>query len=154
MKARSLFSIISFSILFSLSGCIASGSVSNVEEKIIGTWEFSEVGFRPKGNTFYSDYSDGYQGSSITFKQGGILEAYDKDLDITASGNWVIDFYYDYDSDNNEKRTIYYMVGTLDIPQLEIHEDLLWDELKVSNKTLNCIEKDKDNGRYKYKLRR
>lgn len=153
MKPIYLLSFISFILLFSLPGCVAGGSSANVEEKIMGTWKFTEVGFRPTGNSFYSDYSDGYQGSTITFKEGGILEAYDKDLDTTASGYWYIDSYEEYDEDNSNT-TVFYMVGTLDIPELDIYENLLWDELEVSNSKIKAIEKDKDNGRYKYKLER
>lgn len=140
--------------LLSLSACTASGSISNVEEKIIGTWEFREVKFQPDGKFYYSDYSDGFEGSSVTFKEGGILEAYDKDLDTTASGYWYIDYYEEYDNEGDTRKTIYYMVGTLDIPELNIFSDLLWDELSVSNSTLNAIEKDKKGGDYKYKLKR
>jgi len=155
MKALYLILFLSSSLLLSLSACTASGSISNVEGKLIGTWEFDEVKFKPNGKSGYSDYSDGYKGSTVTFKEGGILEAYDKDLDTTASGYWYVDYYLDYDTDNDGNETsdrVYYMVGTLDIPELNIFEDLLWDELKVSNKRLSAIEDDKDDGKYKYKL--
>lgn len=142
------------SLILSLSSCIASGSISNVEAKIIGTWEFDEVKFRPDGDISYSDYSDGFQGSSVTFKEGGILEAYDRDLDTIASGFWYIDYYEEYDNEGDTKKTIYYMVGTLDIPELDIENDLFWDELSVSKSKLNAIEKDKKGGRYRYKLKR
>ena len=145
---------IASTLLLSLSSCTASGSVSNVEGKIIGTWEFDKVEFKPDGKSSYSDYSDGFQGSSMTFKEGGVLEAYDKDLDTTASGFWYIDYYEEYDNEGDTKKTIYYMVGTLDIPELDIYNDLLWDELSVSNSKLNAIEKDKKGGRYRYKLKR
>ena len=154
MKPVHFILFLASSFLLSLSACTASGSVSNVEGKIIGTWEFDEVKFRPDGKISYSDYSDGFQGSSVTFKEGGILEAYDKDLDTTASGYWYIDYYEEYDGEGDNKETIYYMVGTLDIPELNIYSDLLWDELSVSNSKLNAIEKDKKGGDYKYKLKR
>lgn len=140
--------------LLSLSACTASGSISNVEGKIIGTWKFDEVKFKPDGKFSYSDYSDGFKGSSVTFKEGGILEAYDKDLDTTASGYWYIDYYEEYDNEGDSKNTIYYMVGELNIPELNINNQLLWDELSVSNSKLNAIEKDKKGGDYKYKLKR
>lgn len=140
------------SLLFSLTSCVASGSVSNVEAKIIGTWKFDEVKFQPDGKWSYADYSNGFQGSTVTFKEGGILEAYDKDLDTTASGFWYIEYYEEYDNDNNSKETIYYMVGTLDIPELDIYTDLFWNELRVSNKKLTAIEENKNGGDYKYKL--
>ena len=154
MKPIYFLAFIASTLLLSLSSCTASGSVSNVEGKIIGTWEFDKVEFKPDGKSSYSDYSDGFQGSSMTFKEGGILEAYDKDLDTTASGFWYIDYYEEYDNDDDTKKTIYYMVGTLDIPELDIYTDLLWDELSVSNSKLNAIEKDKKGGRYRYKLKR
>ncbi|PHR29600.1 MAG: hypothetical protein COA38_11290 [Fluviicola sp.] len=154
MKPIYFLAFIASTLLLSLSSCTASGSISNVEGKIIGTWEFDKVEFKPDGKSSYSDYSDGFQGSSMTFKEGGILEAYDKDLDTTASGFWYIDYYEEYDNDDDTKKTIYYMVGTLDIPELDIYTDLLWDELSVSNSKLNAIEKDKKGGRYRYKLKR
>lgn len=154
MKPIYVLAFITSTLLLSFSSCTASGSISNVEGKIIGTWEFDEVGFKPDGKSSYSDYSDGFQGSSMTFKEGGILEAYDKDLDTTASGFWYIDYYEEYDNEDDTKKTIYYMVGTLDIPELDIYNDLLWDELSVSNSKLNAIEKDKKGGRYRYKLKR
>ena len=140
--------------LLSLTACTASGSVSNVEGKIIGTWEFDEVKFKPDGKISYSDYSDGFKGSTVTFKQGGILEAYDKDLDSTATGYWYVDYYEEYDDDGDSRKTIYYMTGTLDIPGLGIYNDLLWDELSVSNNKLKAVEKDKNGGRYKYRLKK
>ncbi|MCJ8291015.1 MAG: hypothetical protein HRT58_14820 [Crocinitomicaceae bacterium] len=154
MKPIYFLAFIASTLLLSLSSCTASGSISNVEGKIIGTWEFDKVEFKPDGKSSYSDYSDGFQGSSMTFKEGGILEAYDKDLDTTASGFWYIDYYEEYDNEDDTKKTIYYMVGTLDIPELDIYNDLLWDELSVSNSKLNAIEKDKKGGRYRYKLKR
>lgn len=138
--------------LSSLVSCTASGSVSNVEGKIIGTWEFDEVKFKPEGNSGYSDYSDGFQGSTVTFKEGGVLEAYDKDLDTTASGFWYIDYYEEYDNEGDTRKTIYYMVGTLDIPEMGIQTDLLWDELSVSNKRLSAIEEGRKDGKFRYKM--
>lgn len=152
MKPIYFLLFVASSLLLTLSACNASGSVSNYESKIIGTWKFDEVKFRPNGKNSYSDYSDGFRGSTVTFKEGGILEAYDKDLDTTASGYWYIDYYEEYDSDDESNNTIYYMVGTLDIPELNVYSDLLWDELSVSNSKLNAIEKDKNSGRYRYKL--
>lgn len=152
MKALYFLLFLSSSLILSLSSCTAGGSVSNVEGKIIGTWEFEEVKFKPDGKSGYCDYSDGFQGSTVTFKEGGILEAYDKDLDTIASGFWYIDYYEEYDNDGDTRKTIYYMVGTLDIPELNIFNDLLWDELSVSNKRLSAIEDDKNDGKYKYTL--
>lgn len=143
---------ISSALLLSFASCTASGSVSNVEAKIIGTWDFDEVKFKADGKSTYADYSHGFQGSSVTFKEGGILEAYDKDLDTTASGYWYIDYYQEYDNEGDTKKTVYYMVGTLDIPELNIYNDLLWDELSVSNSKLSAIEEDKNDGRYRYRL--
>lgn len=154
MKPFYFLLILASASLLSLSACTASGSVSNVEAKIIGTWEFDEVKFQPDGKFSYSDYSNGFQGSTVTFKEGGILEAYDNDLDTTASGFWYIDYYEEYDTDGDTRKTIYYMVGTLDIPELNIYTDLLWDELSVSNSTLKAIEEDKKDGDFKYKLKR
>lgn len=154
MKSPYFLIFLSVSLIVSLSSCVAGGSVSNVEAKIIGTWEFDEVKFHKEGKFSYSDYSDGFQGSSITFKEGGILEAYDQDLDTLASGFWYIDYYEEYDDEGDTKKTIYYMVGTLDIPELEIYENLLWDELSVSNKKLNAVEKEKNGGDYLYRLYR
>jgi hypothetical protein len=152
MKTLYFLLFLSSTLLLSLTSCTASGSVSNVEGKIIGTWEFDEVKFKPNGKSGYSDYSNGFQGSTVTFKEGGILEAYDKDLDTTASGFWYIDYYEEYDNEGNTRETIYYMVGTLDIPELNIYNDLFWDELSVSNKRLSAIEEDKKDGKYKYKM--
>ncbi len=152
MKPIYLLLFIVSTALLSFSSCTASGSVSNVEAKIIGTWEFDEVKFKPDRKATYSDYSDGFKGSTVTFKEGGILEAYDKDLDTTASGYWYVDYYEEYDNDNESRKTIYYMVGTLDIPELNIYTDLLWDELSVSNKRLSAIEEDKKDGKFKYKM--
>ena len=152
MKTLYFLLFFSSTLLVSLSSCTATGSVFNVEEKIIGTWEFDEVKFKPNGKSRYSDYSNGFQGSSVTFKEGGILEAYDKDLDTTASGFWYIDYYEEYDNEGNTRKTIYYMVGTLDIPELNIYTDLFWDELSVSNKRLSAIEENKKDGDYKYKM--
>lgn len=151
MKPLYYLIFISSSLLLLFSSCNASGSISNFEEKIIGTWEFEEVKFKTNGKSGYADYSNGYQGSTVTFKEGGILEAYDKDLDTTASGFWYIDYYEEFDENDNIDE-VYYMVGTLDIPELSIFEDLLWDELKISNKRLSAIEENKDNGKYKYRL--
>ncbi|MDG1332899.1 MAG: hypothetical protein P8P74_11265 [Crocinitomicaceae bacterium] len=152
MKALYLLLFISSSLILSLGSCTAGGSVANVEAKIIGTWEFDQVKFKPNGKSGYSDYSDGFQGSTITFKEGGIIEAYDKDLDTTASGVWYVDYYEEFDNDDNSRETIYYMVGTLDIPELGIITDLFWDELEVSNKRLTAIEEDKNDGKYKYRM--
>lgn len=152
MKPIYFLIFVSSALLFSLASCTASGSISNVEGKIIGTWEFEEVKFKPNGKSTYCDYSNGFQGSTVTFKEGGILEAYDKDLDTTASGYWYIDYYEEYDNEGNTDKTIYYMVGTLDIPELNIYTDLLWDELSISNKRLSAIEKDKNDGKYRYKM--
>lgn len=152
MKPLYFLLFLSSSLLLSLASCTASGSVSNVEGKIIGTWEFDEVKFKPDGKSSYSDYSDGFQGSTVTFKEGGILEAYDKDLDTIASGFWYIDYYEEFDNEGEDRKTIYYMVGTLDIPELNIYKDLFWDELSVSNKRLSAIEEDKNDGDYKYKM--
>lgn len=63
--------------------------------------------FRLEGNAFCTDYSSGFEGSSVTFKEGRFLEAYDKDLDTLASGYWYIDYYEKYDSDNDSTQTIY-----------------------------------------------
>ena len=152
MKPLFYLLFISSALLLSFSSCTASGSVSNVEAKIIGTWDFDEVKFRPDGKLSYADYSNGFQGSTVTFKEGGILEAYDKDLDTTASGYWYIDYYQEYDNEGDTKKTVYYMVGTLDIPELNIYNDLLWDELSVSNSKLSAIEEDKNGGDYRYRL--
>lgn len=152
MRPNSILFLFISSIILAFSSCSGSGFTSDMESKIIGTWEFTEVKFRPDGKAFYSDYSNGFQGSSVTFKEGGILEAYDKDLDTLATGNWYIDYYEEYDSDGDTKTTIYYMVGTLDIPSQNIFTDLLWDELSISKNKLNAVEKDYKGGDYKYKM--
>ena len=148
----------SFSIIFlliviasALSACSGSSFSTNIDQRIIGTWEFEEVKFRPKGDAFAKDYTNGFVGSSITFKEGGILEAYDKDLDTLATGYWYIDSYQEYSQDNESSTTVYYMVGTLDIPELSIFTDLYWDDLTVSGKKLRATE-EKNNGTYTYKM--
>ena len=152
MKPFYILAFIASTLLFFLSSCVAGGSVSNVEKKILGTWDFEEVKFRPDGSLFYSDYSSDFQGSTVTFKEGGILEAYDKNLDTTASGFWYIDYYEEVDEDDGSTTTVYYMVGTLNIPELNISTNLLWDKLSVWKSKLTAIEVDKNDGDYKYKL--
>lgn len=151
---KHLYSLIFISslVLVVFSSCVAGGSVSNVEKKILGTWDFEEVKFRPDADLFYSDYSDDFQGSTVTFKEAGILEAYDKNLDTTASGFWYIDYYEEVDEEDGSTTTVYYMVGTLNIPELNISTDLLWDKLSVWKSKLTAIEVDKNSGDYKYRL--
>ena len=153
MKPLYYLIFISTSLLLSLTSCDAGGSIFNLEGKIIGTWEFDKVEFKTNGKSGYADYSFGYQGCTITFREGGILEAYDKDLDTTASGYWIIDYYEEFDENDNIDQ-IFYLQGTLDIPELGIYEDLFWDELRVSTNRLKAIEEGKDNGKYRYRLLR
>jgi hypothetical protein len=150
MKSTFIIFILAFAVA-TFSACTGTSSASNMEQRIIGTWEFDEVKFRPKGSGYTADYTNGFVGSSVTFKEGGILEAYDKDLDTTASGYWYIDYYQEYDEDDETTTTVYYMVGTLDIPELSILTDLFWDNLSITNKRLSATE-EKNNGKYTYKM--
>ena len=151
MKSSTSIFFLLIVIASALSACSGSSFSTNIDQRIIGTWEFEEVKFRPKGDAFAKDYTNGFVGSSITFKEGGILEAYDKDLDTLASGYWYVDSYEEYDQDNETSTTVYYMVGTLDIPELSIFTDLYWDDLTVSGKKLRATE-EKNNGTYTYKM--
>lgn len=151
-SSTSIFFLLAMAVA-TLSACSGSSIGSNMDERIIGTWEFEEVKFRPKGDAFAKDYTNGFVGSSITFKEGGILEAYDKDLDTLASGYWYIDSYEEYDENDQTTTTVYYMVGTLDIPELSIFTDLYWDDLTVTGKRLHAKE-EKNNGKYTYRMYR
>lgn len=153
MKSATSIFLLLFALAATLSACSGSSFSSNIDERIIGTWEFSEVKFTPKGNAFAADYTNGFTGSTITFKEGGILEAYDKDLDTLASGYWYIDSYEEYDQDNESSTTVYYLAGTLDIPELSIFTDLYWDDLTVSKSKLSGNE-EKNNGKYVYRMNR
>lgn len=141
-------------LVSTLSACSEASFSSNIEERIIGTWEFEKVKFTPQGDIFGADYTNGFVGSSVTFKEGGILEAYDKDLDTIATGYWYIDSYVEYSNDDdNSSSTVYYMVGTLDIPNQGIFTDLYWDNLNVTKNKLDAKE-EKNNGTYNYKMYR
>jgi hypothetical protein len=153
MKSPTSIFLLLFSLIATLSACSSSSIGSNIDERILGTWEFSDVEFRPKGNVFSLDYTKGFKGSTVTFKEGGILEAYDKDLDTIATGYWYIDFYEEYDEASESNTTVYYLAGTLDIPELSIFTDLYWDDLTVTGKKLYAIE-EKDTGKYTYKMQR
>ncbi len=151
MKASISIFLVLFTLVATLSACSGSSFGSNIDERILGTWEFSDIKFRPNGDVFSVDYTKGFNGSTVTFKEGGILEAYDKDLDTIATGYWYIDFYEEYNEDSETNSKVYYLAGTLDIPELSIFTDLYWDDLTVSSKKLRATE-DKNNGSYTYKM--
>lgn len=89
----------------------------------------------------------------MTFENDGTLIAYDAKTQITAEGYWYIDWYTEYDEDDDTEKTIYVMIGNVTNVDLGINENLYWDDLNVRDKKLEGNE-DKDNGKYKYTLKR
>tara|TARA_Y100000385_G_scaffold285570_1_gene345724 strand:- start:1940 stop:2407 length:468 start_codon:yes stop_codon:yes gene_type:complete len=136
-----------------LSSCHKNSFGTTPEQKIVGTWLFEKVKFKPKGNISYTDFTDAYVNCTVTFNDDWTLTAYDAKSDITAYGSWYIDWYTNYDEDDVTESTVYVLIGTMDNTSLGIINDVYWDELVVSNKKLTAIE-EKDSGKYKYTMTR
>lgn len=136
-----------------LTSCNKESFGNTPEEKIVGTWLFEKVKYKPSGNSSYTDFTSGYNNCTITFRADGVLSAYDAKSGVTAEGYWYIDWYVEYDEDDDSEKTIYVMIGNVTNIDMGINEDFYWDNLNVRNSKLEGDE-DKDNGKYKYTLAR
>ena len=140
-------------ILPILFACNKESFGNTVEEKIIGTWIFDNVKFKPDGQFSSVDFTNAYKNCSMTFQEDGTLYAYDAKINATAQGYWYIDWYVEYDEDDDTETTTYVLIGNVTNTDLGINEDIYWDNLGVRNSKLEGNEK-KDNGKYTYKLTR
>jgi hypothetical protein len=142
-------------ILFALPLLFAcdkeSFSNQNQSERIEGTWVFSKVKFKQNADHSYHDITNGYANCSITFDADGTLHAYDAKLDTSAIGWWYIDSYVKYDADDDSETTVYVLIGQLDIPSMDIYEEVYWDDLNIRRSKLTGNE-DKPEGKFKYTL--
>ena len=136
-----------------LTSCNKESFGNTPEEKIIGTWTFDKVKYKPDGDISYTDFSSGYNNCTITFQSDGVLIAYDAKTNDTAEGYWYIDWYIEYDDNDDTEKTIYVMIGNVSNTDMAINEDLYWDNLSVRNSKVEGDEV-KDNGKYKYTLAR
>ncbi len=151
MKRLQTASIIILFILPLIASCTKNSFGNTPEEKIIGTWMFDKVKFKPSGDITYTDFSNAYSNCTVTFNANWTLSAYDAKSNITAIGTWHIDWYTKYDENDDSETTIYVLIGTMDNPDLGIINDVYWDNLVVKNNKLSTND-EKDGGKYKYDL--
>jgi len=151
-RLKSTFIALLFILPF-LSSCNKESFGNTPEEKIVGTWVFEKVKFKPSGQNSYTDFSSAYNNCTMTFQADGVLYAYDAKSKITAEGYWYIDWYVEYDEEDDTDQTIYVMIGNVTNLDMGVNEDFYWDNLSVRNSKLEGDEY-KDNGKYKYTLAR